>query len=270
MARDLRVGIAGVGAIGSVVARALESGLAGFELEAVSTRDAQRPPKILSELKRAVAVVDARELARRCDVIVECAPSAAFPGIVRPGAEAGRTIVTVSAAALIENMGLVEVARANAGRIILATGALLGFDAVRAAAKGVIHSVRMVTRKPPRSLLGAPYLEAHHIDITNLSAPLRLFAGSAREGARGFPANVNVAAALALAGIGPDRTELEIWADPGLSRNTHSIKVDADSVRFEMTIENVPTPEKPGTGRVTALSVIAALESLTSVLRVGS
>ena len=267
---DLRVGIAGVGAIGGVVARALDEGLTGFRLEAVTTRDAQRLPNILSELKRAVAVVDARELAGRCDVIVECAPSAAFPDIVRPAAEAGRTVVTVSAAALIENMGLLDVARANGGRIILATGALLGFDAVRAAAKGVIYSVRMVTRKPPRSLLGAPYLEENHIDITKLSTPLCLFAGSAREGARGFPANVNVAAALALAGIGPDRTELEIWADPSLNRNTHTIKVDADSVRFEMTIENVPTPGKPGTGRVTALSVIAALESLTSVLRVGS
>jgi aspartate dehydrogenase len=79
-----------------------------------------------------------------------------------------------------------------------------------------------------------------------------------------------VAAALALAGIGPDRTELEIWADPSLNRNTHTIKVDTDGVPFEMTIENVPTPEKPGTGRVTAPSVIAALESLTSVLRIGS
>jgi aspartate dehydrogenase len=225
---------------------------------------------VLSELKSPVDVVDARALARRCDVVVECAPSAAFTAIVRPAAEAGRIIVTVSAAALIENMAMVEVAHAHGARIILASGALLGFDAVRAAAKGVIHSVRMVTRKPPRALLGAPYLALNHIDITNLNGPLRLFAGSAREGARGFPANVNVAAALALAGIGPDRTELEIWADPRLSRNTHTIKVDADSVRFEMTIENVPTADKPGTGRVTALSVIAALESLTSTLRVGT
>jgi aspartate dehydrogenase len=267
---DLSVGIAGVGAIGSVVARALDRGLTGFRLEAVTTRDARRRPTVLSELRRAVDVVDAHELARRCDIIVECAPSAAFTGIVQPAAQAGRIIVTVSAAALTENMGVVDVARAHGGRIILATGALLGFDAVRAAAKGVIHSVCMVTRKPPRALLGAPYLVVNHIDISSLSAPVRLFAGSAREGARGFPANVNVAAALALAGIGPDRTELEIWADPTLSRNTHTIKVDADSVRFEMTIENVPTADKPGTGRVTALSVIAALESLTSTLRVGT
>jgi aspartate dehydrogenase len=267
---SLAVGIAGVGAIGSVVAHALDRGLTGLRLEALSTREPRRRPAVLAELSRPVDVLDARELARRCAVIVECAPSGAFVDIVQPAAEAGRIIITVSGAALIENMTMVELARTRGGRIILATGALLGLDAVRAAAKGEIHSVRMVTRKPPRALLGAPYLEAKHIDIANLREPLRLFAGSAREGARGFPANVNVAAALALAGIGPDRTELEIWAVPGLSRNTHTITVDADSVRFEMTIENVPTPQNPGTGRVTALSVIAALESLTSTLRVGS
>ena len=97
-----------------------------------------------------------------------------------------------------------------------------------------------------------------------------MFSGTAREGARGFPANVNVAAALGLAGIGPDRTELEIWADPTVSRNTHTIVVEADSARLEMTIANVPSPEKPGTGHITALSVIAALRSLTAPLRVGT
>jgi aspartate dehydrogenase len=97
-----------------------------------------------------------------------------------------------------------------------------------------------------------------------------VFEGSAREGARGFPANVNVAAALSLAGIGPNRTRLEIWADPGLARNTHRIVVEADSARFEMQIENVPTEDNPRTGKITALSVIAALRALTATLRVGS
>jgi aspartate dehydrogenase len=97
-----------------------------------------------------------------------------------------------------------------------------------------------------------------------------VFDGSAREGARGFPANVNVAAALSLAGIGPDRTRLKIWADPGLERNTHRIVVEADSARFEMQIENVPTEDNPRTGKITALSVIAALRALTQTLKVGS
>lgn len=264
----LKVGIAGYGVIGKKVGRRLLSGLEGFMFEAVASGKNARAA--LAETGADVPILSPQELAQRCDVIVECAPTAAFLSIAEPVLRAGRTIVTVSAAALIENMHVVDLAREHGGRIVLATGALLGFDAVRAAAESEIFSVDMVTRKPPRSLIGAPYLVKHGIDVSDLSEPLKVFEGTAREGARGFPANVNVAAALALAGIGPDRTTLQIWADPTKERNTHTIKVDADSVRFEMTIENIPTPEKPGTGKVTALSVIAALRSLNSVLRVGT
>jgi aspartate dehydrogenase len=98
---------------------------------------------------------------------------------------------------------------------------------------------------------------------------LRVFSGSAREAAKGFPANLNVAAALSLAGIGPDRTVLEIWADPTVTRNTHRIEVDSDSASFSMTIENIPS-ENPRTGRITALSVIALLRKLSAPVRVGT
>jgi aspartate dehydrogenase len=145
----------------------------------------------------------------------------------------------------------------------------LGLDVMRAAAEGEIASVRMITRKPPAGLIGAPYLVERAIALDGLTAPLKVFDGTARDGARGFPANVNVAAALALAGIGPDRTRLEIWADPSVERNTHTIEVEADSARFRMTIENVPS-ENPRTGRITALSVIACLKGLVAPFRVGS
>jgi aspartate dehydrogenase len=128
----------------------------------------------------------------------------------------------------------------------------------------------MVTRKPPRGLVGAPYLEENAIDIAGLSEPKRVFAGTAREAARGFPANVNVAAALALAGIGPERTTIEIWADPSITRNTHRIEVEAEAARFSMQIENVPTEENPRTGRLTALSVVAALRKLAAPLAIGT
>jgi aspartate dehydrogenase len=178
--------------------------------------------------------------------------------------------LTVSGAALLDAPELVELAERNGGKIILATGALLGLDAVRAAAEGDIREVRMVTRKPPRSLAGAPYLTEHNIDVMALSEPMMVFEGSAREAARGFPANLNVGAALSLAGIGADATRIEIWVDPGLDRNTHTIHVDADTVRFSMTIENVPSDENPGTGRVTPLSVIAALRGMAAPLRIGT
>jgi aspartate dehydrogenase len=265
-----KVGIAGLGVIGARVAGRLTDGMEGLELVAVTSGDAGKAERTLAAMGAKAPVVSPRELAAMCDVIVECAPTAAFLSIAEPAMDAGKVVITVSAAALIEHMQVVDRARAHGGRIIMATGALLGLDAVRAAALGEIHSVTMITRKPPKSLRGAPHLATIGVDVDALTQPTKLFDGSARDGARGFPANVNVAAALALAGIGPDRTRLQIWADPTLERNTHTIKVDADSARFEMTIENIPSVEKPGTGRITALSVIAALQGLSSPLKVGT
>jgi aspartate dehydrogenase len=264
------VGIAGFGTIGMAVGRRLQAGLDGMRLAAVTSGREEKAKQGLASIGSEAPVLSPAALADACDIIVECAPTAAFLSIAEPAMDAGRQMVTVSAAALIENMEIVDRARANGGRIIMATGALLGLDAVRAAALGEIHSVTMITRKPPRSLKGAPHLDQIGVDVMALDAPMLLFDGSAREGARGFPANVNVAAALALAGVGPDRTRLQIWADPGLERNTHTIRVEADSAAFEMFIQNVPSPEKPGTGKITALSMIAALQGLVSPLKVGS
>ena len=177
--------------------------------------------------------------------------------------------MVVSCGALLTNMELVETARRHGGQIIVPSGALLGLDAVAAAAQGEIRSVTMSTRKPPEGLMGAPYLIENNIDISDIDEPVKVFSGTARDAAVGFPANLNVAVALSLAGVGPDRTRLEIWADPGVKRNTHSIDVDADSARFSMTIEGVPS-ENPRTGRITALSVIATLVKMHAVIRIGT
>ncbi len=266
----LTVAIGGLGAIGLEVARALDSGIPGLELVAVSARDRDKAARNLESFRRPVPVVGLAELARRAEIVVECAPAAVFAEVAEAAVEAGRTLVTLSCGALLERMDLIERARQSGARIVIPSGALLGLDAMRAAAEGRVHSVRMVTRKPPKSLAGAPYLAEHGIDVDALSAPLKVFEGSAREGARGFPANVNVAAALSLAGIGPDETRLEIWADPAETRNSHRIVVEAEAARFEMQIENVPSLENPRTGRLTPLSVIATLRGLTAPLKVGT
>ena len=265
-----KVGIAGFGTIGQGVARRLAPAPEGLTLTGVVSGRRDKAEAALKAMACAAPVMSPEELADACDIIVECAPTEAFLSIARPALLHGRQLITVSAAALIEHMELVDLARAHGGRIIMATGALLGLDAVRAAAKGEIHSVTMITRKPSRSLVGAPHLDKIGVDVMALTEPTLLFDGSAREGARGFPANVNVAAALALAGVGPDRTRLQIWADPALERNTHTIQVEADSASFEMKIQNVPSPEKPGTGKITALSMLAALEGLVAPLKVGT
>jgi aspartate dehydrogenase len=267
---SLTVGLGGFGAIGGALARRLDVGLPGLRLVAVSARDVARAERRVGDLATAVPVVPLAELSELAEVVVECAPAAVFRAVAEPAIDAGRILMPVSAGQLLEHPDLIDMAERRGARIIVPTGALLGLDAVRAAAEGEIRAVTMVTRKPPRGLAGAPYLEAQGIDLEGLAEPVKVFEGSAREGARGFPANVNVAAALSLAGIGPDRTRLEIWADPYVRRNTHRIVVEADCARFEMQIENVPTEENPRTGKITALSVIAALRRLSAPLVVGS
>jgi aspartate dehydrogenase len=266
----LRVAIGGFGAIGKVVAHHLDRGIDGLALAAVSARDVARAEAAMAGFVRPVPVLPLARLGDEADIVVECAPAAVLRELAEPALAHGRLVLVLSCGALIDNFDLVDLARLHGGRILVPSGALLGLDAVVAAAEGGISRVHMITRKPPRGLAGAPYLEANAIAVTGLSEPKRVFTGSAREAARGFPANVNVAAALALAGIGPDRTTIEIWADPALTRNVHRIEVEAEAARFSMQIENVPSAENPRTGRLTALSVVAALRKLSAPLAIGT
>ena len=264
----VRVGIAGLGAIGTSVARKLDAGIDGLRLSAIGLRDPAHGATRIA-LNAPCAFTHIEALAPHCDVVVECAPAALLPVIADSVLRAGKTLLVLSIGALLRHTWLIDLAREHGGQIIAPTGALIGLDAVTAAAEGTIHSVRMITRKPVRGLVGAPYLIEHNIAIDDIKEPLRIFNGSPRDAAVGFPANLNVAVALALAGIGPDRTTLEIWADPHLDRNTHRIEVESDSASFSMEIRNIPS-ENPRTGKITALSVIAALRKMTAPLRVGT
>ena len=267
---ELRVGIAGLGAIGRALALELDKGgIPGFVLTAVSANNIEKAAGFVSGFKRPVSVVGLGALEQHADIVVECAPAELLAQIVEPMLRAKKKVVVLSVGALLANEYLVRLAAQTGGTIIVPTGALIGLDAVIAAAEGTIHSVRMVTRKPPRGLEGAPYLIEHNIDVTNLTEPLKVFSGNARDAAKGFPANLNVVVALSLAGIGPDRTTLEIWADPAVTRNVHRIEVDSDAALMSMTIENLPS-ENPKTGRITAQSVIALLRKMTAPLRVGT
>src|SRR5689334_5958292 len=266
----LHIAVGGLGAIGKVVARRLDKGIEGLTLAAVAARDVARAEAAMWDFGRKVPVVSLGRLCEHADVIVECAPAAVLRELAEPALAQGRMVMMLSCGALLDNFDLVDLARRNGGRIVVPTGALLGLDAVIAAAEGGISRVQMITRKPPEGLAGAPYLVANKINVTGLTESKRVFSGTAREAARGFPANVNVAAALALAGIGPDRTIVEIWADPGVTRNIHRIEVEASAARLSMQIENVPSEDNPRTGRLTALSVIAALKKLASPLAIGT
>jgi aspartate dehydrogenase len=264
-----RIAIAGLGTIGRTVARRLADGLPGLALSAIAARDHAKARAWLDSEQIQCPLVSLEALPDHADLVLEAAPAEILGQICGPMLNAGKAVMVMSASALLPRPDLVDLARIRGGQIIVPTGALIGFDAVSAAAEGTINAVEVVTRKPPGGLAGAPYLIRNGISMDGLNSALRVFKGSARDAAAAFPANVNVVAALSLAGIGPDRTMVEVWADPAVTRNCHHIKVDADSACFSMTIENIPS-ENPRTGRITALSVIAALRKLTAPLRIGT
>src|SRR5262245_167064 len=264
-----RVAIGGLGAIGRVVARKLADGIPGLVLACAAARDHAKAQAWLDAERITCPLVEPELFPLHADLAIECAPAEVLERICRPMLEAGKQVMVLSCGALLPRPELIELAKERGGAIIVPTGALLGLDAVGAANEGTIQSVRMITRKPPNGLAGAPHLVKNSISVEGLNEAKRVFAGTAREAAAGFPANVNVVAALSLAGIGPDRTTIEIWADPGVTRNCHTIEVEADSARFSLSIENVPS-ENPKTGKIVALSILALLRKMNAPLRVGT
>ena len=153
----LRVGLAGLGAVGLEVAKRLIAGVPGLTLAAVAVRDADKARRALPQLGT-IAIKPATALADDCDVVVECLPPPLFREVAISAIDKGRIFMPLSVAQLLENWDLVERAKQKGARILPPTGALIGLDAVRAAAEGTIHSIKMITRKPPAGLEGAPYL----------------------------------------------------------------------------------------------------------------
>ncbi len=263
------VGIAGLGTVGREVARHL-SGMKQYQVTAVSARDLGRARDFLADHAPSATVVPLDRLTDHAETVIECAPPALFEAIAEPVVLSGGTLIVLSVGALLDAWSLVDEAYRTGAKILVPTGALVGLDAVRAAAVGTISSVRMTTRKPIAGLKDSVFAKQNGIDLELLDEPQRLFSGTAREAIVGFPANLNVLVALSLAGIGPDRTTVEVWADPALTFNTHRIELDSDSAKLDLSIKNIPSAENPATGRLTALSVVALLDKMTSPLRIGT
>lgn len=264
MAREpLRVGLIGLGAIGSAVAQlVVERADAELVLVGALVGDLARPREATTV--PIVADVDAL-LAAAPTVVVEAGGHAALaqhgPAILRAGCD----LVMVSVGALAVHAtyeAITGAAREGGGRAIVASGAVGALDAISAAALGGLDRVTHITRKPPRTLLDAD-------EAASLTEAREIFRGSAREGALRFPESINVAAAVALAGIGLDRTEVRVLADPAVTRNQHEIVAEGAFGTLRFTIENIPSAANPKTGRLVALSIVQTLLRQRSSLVIG-
>ena len=263
-----RIGLLGLGAIGRPVARALASGMPGLTLAGVTSRDAGRAREFLAGLPGNPPQLGFDELLQRSDIVVEAATQAALVEVAPMILQAGRDLVILSVGALLDHPEWIDRAAARGTRIHAPSAAIAGLDGLKGAAvDGHLDTVVMETRKPPRGLAGAPGVAG--IDLTAITAPTLVFEGTAREACRAFPANVNVVAAVSLAGVGPDRTCIRIHADPSVDRNRHTVTAEGAFGRLRIELENVPS-ENPRTGKLAYLSTIAYLRDLAAPLRVGT
>lgn len=265
----LRIGVVGLGAIGRAVCRALDAGVPGLLLAAATAQNRDRARAFLDALRTPVPFRDLEGVIAASDVVVEASTPQHLETIAPAALGAGRDLVVLSCGGLLGRKDWVALAERQRCRILVPSGAIAGLDGVKGAAIGAVASVTMETRKPPRGLAGAPWVVQQKIDLDALTEETLIFEGPATEACRAFPANVNVLAALSLAGIGPEHTRTRIYAVPGLARNQHRIRVEGEFGALRIEVENVPS-ENPRTGKLSYLSTIALLRDLTVPLRVGT
>jgi aspartate dehydrogenase len=264
-----RVGVIGLGAIGRRVCEALDEGITGLSLAGATARDRGKAERFLAALGSKPPFLTLDQLIDACDLLVEASTQAHLDEIAPKALGRGRDLIVLSCGGLLGRDDWVKLAEANGCRILVPSGAIAGLDGVKGARVGAVRSVTMETRKPPRGLAGAPWIVERGIDLDAIHEDTIVFEGPATEACRAFPANVNVLAALSLAGIGPERTRIRIHAVPGLTRNQHSIRIEGEFGALTIEVENVPS-ENPRTGKLSYLSTIALLRDLGATLVVGT
>jgi len=268
----LKLGLVGCGAIGAQLAQAISRRkIAGVKIVSLTDTVSVQAQKLAQRIKPRPRILTLSAAVRQCDLLIEAAGTHAVIPIAQAVLREKKDLLVLSVGALIDHPELRDRFRKHHCHLHFPSGAIAGLDALKAAAAlGTIKSVRLITRKPPRGLAGAPFFKQKKLDLLSLKQPTVIFAGTARRAIRLFPANVNVAAAVALVGIGADRTKVEIIADPAIHRNSHTLEVSGCFGQFKTITENIPSPENPKTSSLAAASALAALVSIIQGDRSGT
>jgi len=263
------MGIVGCGAIGKALVRAVEQGKLDVRIAGVTSRTEKSAREFVAAFSNPPPYLPLDQLITASDLLVEAAGGHVVAELAQKTFAAGKDLMVISVGALLEHPEVMAESRRTGCRLFVPSGAIAGLDGIKSACVGAITHVTHTTRKPPLGLEGAPYLVERGISLAGLQEETEVFAGSAREACRGFPANVNVTGAVSLAGIGPDQTRVRILAVPGLPRNCHDIDVEGEFGKLHVHIENIPS-ENPKTGKLTAMSIVRAVQDVVDTVRIGN
>lgn len=271
----MRVAIIGGGTIATLFIGHIRRGdLGEAELVAVMGRNEASRGKPLADEHGIAYVTTLDELiACKPDVVVEAASHDAVRDFGESLLREGIALIVLSGGALCDDAlraRLEAAAMASGAMIYVPSGGICGLDALKTMCIAGVDEVTIAVTKPPAAWKGIPYVEQQRINLDALTGPVTLFDGSAREGVPLFPANVNIAAVLSMAGVGFDQTRLKVVADPTLTLNTHYITMRGKTGKVSIKLESVPAPENPKTSWLACYSALAALKFAKSPVRYGT
>ena len=270
-----RIGLLGCGAIGTEIALAIDSGKVPAKLTHVFDFSKEASKKLVTQLKNKPEITENVGLlaAAPLDLIVEAASQDAVRDNALIILQNKKDLMIMSVGALLDESILdiiLEGCQDFKKSIYLPSGAILGLDGIRAV-KDELELVTLVTTKNPKALKGAKFFETSDIDLDKITKTITIYDGMAREAVRLFPANINVAALLSLAGLGSEKTKVRIIADPNTDKNTHEIIAQGKFGKFSIKVENVPSESNPKTSKLAILSAIECLRAICKLdIRVGT
>lgn len=268
----LKIGIVGCGAIGSSLAKAVAKEFrSDAELVALYDTESEKILRLASILGKKKMAVSLRQLIQRSELVIEAASKDASYGIAKEALSCGRSIMVMSVGGLVDKLRpLSALAKKHRAKVYLPSGAIAGLDALKAAGESKINKVILTTSKNPVSFKGVKYLADKGIIPEKIKKDTVLFSGPAKEAVKYFPQNINVAASLSIAGIGPLKTQVRIIASPSAKRNTHEIRVESAAGDIFTRTENVLHPDNPKTSYLAVLSAIAMLKNILDPVKIGS
>lgn len=273
MIKLLKIGIAGCGAIGSSLAKAVGVDFSGkAELVSLYDTDIEKAYKLANKFhNQKLAVLNLDELINRVDLVIEATKTAAAFDIAQKTILAGRDIMIMSTGGIIRHYKELEVlAKDKQVSIFIPSGAICGIDGLKALSLGKINKVTLTTKKPPQAFLGNPYVLKKKILLNNINEDTLLFEGDAYSAIKYFPQNINVAATLSLAGIGAESTVVRIVASPTITQNIHELEIESDAGKIVTRVENVVHPDNPKTSYLAVLSAIATLKQILEPMKIGT
>lgn len=257
----MKVALVGCGNIGADLCIAQQKGDLAATIATLTDVDGERAQLLKRTFQLEADICALDDAAASVDFLIECAGAGAVKEVVEAAIRHHKPCLVMSVGALMGQPELLEQARAHQVQVRIPSGALCGLDGVRNAMEAGLHHVMLTTRKPPKGLAGAPYLVEHNINVEDITEEQVIFEGNALEAVKAFPANVNVAGALSLNGIGPKETMVRIIADPNALENSHQIVAEGAFGRLEATTHNLPSPRNPKSSYLASLSACAELRN---------